>query len=42
MSGDVLGNEQKYSVNATLIGEAMDDLHEHGPHGIRWPLVLLN
>ena len=38
-SDDILANEQKYSVNATLIGEAMDDLHERGPPQLAWDQV---
>ena len=38
-SDDILANEQKYSVNATLIGEAMDDLHERGPPQHAWDQV---
>ena len=38
-SDDILANEQKYSVNATLIGEAMDDLHEGGPPQHAWDQV---
>ena len=29
-------SERKYSRNATLISEAMDDLTEYGLHGTRW------
>ena len=39
MSDDVLANERKYSQNAALIGEAMDDLHEHGPPQHAWDQV---
>ena len=38
-SDDILANEQKYSVNATLIGEAMDDLRERGPPQHAWDQV---
>ena len=38
-SDDILANKQKYSVNATLIGEAMDDLHERGPPQHAWDQV---
>ena len=38
-SDDILANEQKYSVNATFIGEAMDDLHEGGPPQHAWDQV---
>ena len=36
---DVLANEQKFSHNATLINEAMDDLSEHGPPQHAWDQV---
>ena len=36
---DVLANEQKFSHNATLINEAMDDLTEHGPPQHAWDQV---
>ena len=39
MSDDILATERKYSVNAALIGEAMDDLHEHGPPQHAWDQV---
>ena len=38
-SEDILTNEKKYSQNATLIGEAMDDLSEHGPPQHAWDQV---
>ena len=41
----ILDNEKKYSQNATLITETMDDLTEHGPpqHArIRWLQVQLS
>ena len=39
MSNDILANERKYSQNAALIGDAMDDLHEHGPPEHAWDQV---
>ncbi len=39
MSDDILANERKYSQNASLISEAMDDLHEHGPPQHAWDQV---
>lgn len=39
LSDNVLANEQKYSQNAALIGEAIDDLHEHGPPQHAWDQV---
>ena len=36
---DVLANEQKFSHNATLINEAMDNLTEHGPPQYAWDQV---
>ena len=36
---DVLANEQKFSHNATLINEAMDDLSEHEPPQHAWDQV---
>ena len=39
MADDVLANEWKYSQNASLIGEAMDDLREHGPPQHAWDRV---
>ena len=36
---DILANEQKFSHNATLINEAMDDLTEHGPPQHAWDQV---
>ena len=38
-STDILANERKYSQNATLINEAMDDLTEHGPPQHAWDQV---
>ena len=35
----ILANERKYSQNATLINEAMDDLTEHGPPQHAWDQV---
>ena len=39
MSAVILANEQRYSHNATLINEAMDDLTEHGPPQHAWDMV---
>lgn len=36
---DILANEQKFSHNATLINEAMDELMEHGPPQHAWDQV---
>ena len=36
---DVLANEQKFSHNATLINEAVEDLTEHGPPQHAWDQV---
>ena len=36
---DILANEQKFSHNATLINEAMDNLTEHGPPQHAWDQV---
>ncbi len=38
-SDAILANEQKFSHNATLINEAMDDLTEHGPPQHAWDQV---
>ena len=39
LSDEILANERKYSQNAALIGEAMDDLREHGPPQHAWDQV---
>ena len=36
---DILANEQKFSHNATLINDAMDDLTQHGPPQHAWDQV---
>ena len=36
---DILENERKYTQNATKIGEAIDDLTEHGPPQHAWDQV---
>ena len=36
---DILGNEQKYTENATEIDDAIDDLTEHGPPQHAWDQV---
>ena len=36
---DILVVEQQYSKNASIIGDAMDDLNEHGPPEHVWNMV---
>ena len=38
----ILAIEQKYSQNATIISDAIDDLNEHGPPEHAWNLVALS
>ena len=39
MQTTILAIEQQYSQNASLIGDAIDDLNEHGPPQHAWNMV---